>query len=449
MKSNSLYIITLFATILCLNFVTGATAYWVDDPADCPSLDAGEFPGQDCTPEDICGDSSGTAQCYDTSLLTAPSPTTTYSNNFAGFNQGGFLVNCFVTADAGSPFCDNSGNFWCERNETFYLSYVRLTNCTDFGVSEIGNCNTGAYNCFGDIACEATSTSNCNATTIPNTRYTVATCFTNTTEIPVGTSTCVCDPGHFECDGGIDDADGCEFGAGDNCASNTGDYVQDQCLDVNTANCTNYITGNLDCDDDDSDSNEDTCNGGNGCEVDPGVTNYPTGGNNHYDDCSTCGCDTGYLDCNAEGCDATDGCEVQDGSSCSVGALSGTYDGCTCVVPQSYFETGSFIEYSTNVTQAAMLWFKNHLAGGVLINATNSNDDAFIVDDNTNIITQGNLTITDRIVFGFGEIIDNLVDGWLRLTGNVEVTQNLNVTHNISIANTIKFYYNGSDLIIE
>ncbi len=37
----------------------------------------------------------------------------------------------------------------------------------------------------------------------------------------------------------------------------------------------------------------------------------------------------------------------------------------------------------------------------------------------------GNLTIGDKLTFSFGEFIDNLVDGWLRITGNLNVTGNI------------------------
>jgi len=37
----------------------------------------------------------------------------------------------------------------------------------------------------------------------------------------------------------------------------------------------------------------------------------------------------------------------------------------------------------------------------------------------------GNLTLLEKITFGLGEIIDNIVDGWLRVTGNLNVTQNV------------------------
>ncbi len=37
----------------------------------------------------------------------------------------------------------------------------------------------------------------------------------------------------------------------------------------------------------------------------------------------------------------------------------------------------------------------------------------------------GNMTIGNKLTFSFGEFIDNLVDGWLRITGNLNVTGNI------------------------
>ena len=45
------------------------------------------------------------------------------------------------------------------------------------------------------------------------------------------------------------------------------------------------------------------------------------------------------------------------------------------------------------------------------------------------------LKITDKLTFALGEIIDNLVDGWLRITGSLEVTGDLNVTGTATITN--------------
>lgn len=52
-----------------------------------------------------------------------------------------------------------------------------------------------------------------------------------------------------------------------------------------------------------------------------------------------------------------------------------------------------------------------------VINLTNAGDGIF----------KGNLTIGDKITFAFGEFIDNLIDGWITITGGLNVTQNLSV----------------------
>ena len=40
----------------------------------------------------------------------------------------------------------------------------------------------------------------------------------------------------------------------------------------------------------------------------------------------------------------------------------------------------------------------------------------------------GNLTIGEKITFAFGEILDNIVDGWLKITGNLNVTGNATIS---------------------
>jgi len=67
---------------------------------------------------------------------------------------------------------------------------------------------------------------------------------------------------------------------------------------------------------------------------------------------------------------------------------------------------------------------------------------------NTNIT--GNITLGQKITFVLGEIIDNLVDGWIRITGNLNVTESvqigggLNVTGDLNV--TGKYYGDGSEL---
>ena len=60
--------------------------------------------------------------------------------------------------------------------------------------------------------------------------------------------------------------------------------------------------------------------------------------------------------------------------------------------------------------------------------------------DNTEI--QGNLTLTQKITFALGEIIDNIVDGWIRITGNLDM--NNGIIANASEINGIRYVQAGN-----
>ena len=73
-----------------------------------------------------------------------------------------------------------------------------------------------------------------------------------------------------------------------------------------------------------------------------------------------------------------------------------------------------------------------------------------------------NLVLSKSITFNFGEIIDNIIGGWIRITGNLDVSGNINATGAINATGNItttdtfcfnsdcsaKMYYNGSGIII-
>ena len=52
--------------------------------------------------------------------------------------------------------------------------------------------------------------------------------------------------------------------------------------------------------------------------------------------------------------------------------------------------------------------------------------------------TTQNITLGDKLTFSFGEFIDNLVDGWLRVTGNLNITGDLKVIGNITGGSPVK-----------
>ena len=67
------------------------------------------------------------------------------------------------------------------------------------------------------------------------------------------------------------------------------------------------------------------------------------------------------------------------------------------------------------------------------------------LNDNLNI-TNGNITLGQRIKFGFGEIIDNIVDGTIRIVGNLNVTDTLILNPQIIPTTSIEggLFYNSS-----
>jgi len=57
--------------------------------------------------------------------------------------------------------------------------------------------------------------------------------------------------------------------------------------------------------------------------------------------------------------------------------------------------------------------------------------------------TGTNLTLADKLTFAFGEIIDNIVDGWIRITGNLNVTGNIETINNV----TASFFIGDGSLL--
>jgi len=84
---------------------------------------------------------------------------------------------------------------------------------------------------------------------------------------------------------------------------------------------------------------------------------------------------------------------------------------------------------------------------------TNANQDVNISPYN---LQTGNLTLTQKITFSLGEIIDNIADGWIGVIGSLQVSGDISVTGNITTTDTFcftadcsaKMYHNGSGIII-
>lgn len=66
------------------------------------------------------------------------------------------------------------------------------------------------------------------------------------------------------------------------------------------------------------------------------------------------------------------------------------------------------------------------------------------IDGDASVI--GNLTLGDKITFRLGEVIDNLVDSWIQITGNLNVTNNLTVNENAKFEKNVNVSGNLSVL---
>ena len=53
--------------------------------------------------------------------------------------------------------------------------------------------------------------------------------------------------------------------------------------------------------------------------------------------------------------------------------------------------------------------------------------DGTITD--TDISDTTNLTLGTKITFGFGGLIDNIINGWITITGNLNITKNITASH--------------------
>lgn len=64
------------------------------------------------------------------------------------------------------------------------------------------------------------------------------------------------------------------------------------------------------------------------------------------------------------------------------------------------------------------------------INSSHILDYSITAEDISN---STNLTLGSRISFSFGEIIENIMAGWLRITGSLSITQNLSVSEEVTV----------------
>jgi len=209
-----------------------SAAYWVTDFNTCPQT----YQSQTCiSPTLVCGYNGGITYCADPSTITAPgSPATSNTDQDSGSYNGGYLIDCYAF-DSGSPYCNNNGAFWCDRNSTCHTTNHRDTTCTAslFGASTCGSCRSGYDNCTGDDDCE--------------TQLGVSSCAVGSNNNVPSCGGCVCDTGAYDCDSsGAGVGNGCEIANGAACTIGGLTGVYSGCSGA-VGNCvvptSNFVTG--------------------------------------------------------------------------------------------------------------------------------------------------------------------------------------------------------------
>ncbi|MFA7718064.1 MAG: hypothetical protein WC875_05095, partial [Candidatus Absconditabacterales bacterium] len=210
------------------------------------------------------------------------------------------------------------------------------------------------------------------------------------------------------------------------------------------------------------------------CEVQTNVTDYPTGDNNNYGASCTARCDTNYLDCDEGGIGIGNGCEILDGGTCDAHAtydgcslgdgncvcssgyydcngdlglsgdgcevqtntacttdqgITGTYNECTCVPDQSYFETGTESTYST----ADPLLWGTQVGTGALIKMSNASGEQFTVTNSgaikagSGLVLNADNTAADTTI-SFGNALGAQVIKFNNATQQFEFSDDVHVT---------------------
>lgn len=228
---------TILLTLILLFSISVYGAVWVANPTLCPN----NYQSQTCSGSDlVCGYSGGVTFCYNNALLTAPaSITQTSTDQDGGSLNGGYIVDC-TSYDGSSPYCDNGGNYYCDRNSSCY-NVNRLTNCTAsaFSTSVCSTCRSGYTYCDGSFVdgngCEV--------------QVGVTSCSAGLNNNINSTCGCVCDSGYLDCDSsGAGVGNGCEVQNGGSCTVGglTGTYNGCTCVVsksyFQTGTQTNYST---------------------------------------------------------------------------------------------------------------------------------------------------------------------------------------------------------------
>lgn len=66
------------------------------------------------------------------------------------------------------------------------------------------------------------------------------------------------------------------------------------------------------------------------------------------------------------------------------------------------------------------------------------------VNSTVNMNAGGNITLAQKIIFALGESIDNVIDGWIRINGNLNVTGNVSVAESLNVTGNTTFFSNAN-----
>jgi hypothetical protein len=171
MKSIKLTILAFIAVfMLTATPVLAFSTTWTNNPSSClPSGTQDMYNGQNCYPDANCGLNGSTLQCTNpASIANPPAANQLSSSIYSGGLSGGYIINCLAAADGANPYCDNSGNYWCNSDSTCLYTNHRQTQCNAnlwagaAGAYTCSNsCTTNYYDCNGGVDCERQNGSTC------------------------------------------------------------------------------------------------------------------------------------------------------------------------------------------------------------------------------------------------------------------------------------------------
>ncbi len=226
MKKISLAILLTLTLILANAGTTYAATNNQANPGLCPLLDVVTYPGQNCTPLQIIGDSSGTVACGNGSAIAAPGSSAVAALYIAGLS--GYGYDCYGTsAGSGNIICtEDSSCRTMNRDTTCLASAYQSFSCA--------SCKTGYGDCNLDgLACEV--------------QFNVTNYSAGANNNYLNCTTAQCDTNYYDCDAsGAGAGNGCEQQNSVACTDSFGNSGTISCTVNAGGSCTNGVS-NYNC----------------------------------------------------------------------------------------------------------------------------------------------------------------------------------------------------------